>query len=301
MGDLTKILEAMPMMAAAMERTKDLPSVDERALAYVQEVWPDVKPGEIMASASDLLEAKAFEGCHEGCRGIRACKYRGRKPDATLEQDGEGARVVVVRYPPCGQMASAMSDANGQKLLMKSQLPDRLRQSTFEAFHTKEMDEDIAKAKGMARTALEEGTSLILAGNAGVGKTHLAASMVLKRIEDGKESLFVNVSEWLQALRGEIEGTGGKVFDTVKGAPFLVLDDLGAERGSAWVGEKIYMLINYRYSRNLQTVITTNRPLPSELAEALGEQGQRVVSRLAQMGTWVRVDGRDYRLMKKGK
>jgi DNA replication protein DnaC len=301
MGDLTKILEAMPMMAAAMEKNKGKPSLETRALSYLQEIWPDIKPEEIGAPVSDILEAQAFEGCHESCRGVASCRYHGRKPDASMEQLDGGRRVVVVRYLPCGNKQSAMSDANAARLLIKSRLPERLKNCTFASFQTQGLGDDISKAKGMARTGLDEGNSLVMAGNAGVGKTHLAAAMVLERIKDGKESIFLNIPEWLQELRGEIDGTGGKAFDTVKGAPFLVLDDLGAERGSQWVGERIYMLVNYRYSHNLQTVVTTNRSRPSELAEALGEQGQRVVSRLAQMGTWVHVDGKDFRLMRNGK
>jgi len=297
MGAIEELVVTIPALAEAHERIKGKPDAHQRALAYVMEIWPDVEEREVMASTSDIIEAQAYEGCHTFCKGLNECKYKGRRPDIALE-DLDGFRAVVVRYLPCGKSQESASEANAQRLMANSQLPQRLKGCTFEAYEVKGKGEDIAKAKGLARVALDEGSSLVLAGTAGVGKTHLASAMILERIKDGHPSLFLSVPEFLQALRDEMNGGGGNLFDQAKGTPFLVLDDLGAERGSAWVGEKIYTLINYRYSQQLQTVITTNRMNPTDLAESLGEQGQRIISRLAQMGTWVKVAGKDYRLTK---
>lgn len=293
--NIEEMVEAIPALKEAYHRIQDKPSGAERALRYVREIWPDIEEREVMAPVSDILEAEAFEGCHEGCKGLRECKYRGRKPDIALE-DMDGFRAVVVRYLPCNRAQSEATDAMARRLLASSRLPERLKNCSFESYNLKGAGEDCAKAKGLARSALDDNLSLVLAGTAGVGKTHLASAMILKRIEDGRESLFVSVPEWLQEMRGEMDGKGGNAFEAVKNAPFLVLDDLGAEKGSQWVSEKLYMLLNHRYSQQMQTVITTNRMNPSDLAESLGEQGQRIVSRLAQMGVWVKVNGKDFRL-----
>ena len=38
----------------------------------------------------------------------------------------------------------------------------------------------------------------------------------------------------------------------------LVLDDLGTESATPWAREKLFQLLNYRYSASLPTVITTS-------------------------------------------
>ena len=51
------------------------------------------------------------------------------------------------------------------------------------------------------------------------------------------------------------------MFDRLRNAPLLILDDLGVENPSAWAQEKLFQLLNHRYSHMLPTVITTNADL----------------------------------------
>jgi hypothetical protein len=54
-----------------------------------------------------------------------------------------------------------------------------------------------------------------------------------------------------------------ELFDKVREAGVLVLDDLGAENATAWATEKLFQIINYRYNYRMPTVITTNHRLLS--------------------------------------
>jgi DNA replication protein DnaC len=74
-------------------------------------------------------------------------------------------------------------------------------------------------------------------------------------------------------------------------ARLLVIDDLGAAKGSEWVEEINYRLINHRYEHKMPTLITSNL-LPKELGAALGE---RVTSRLVEMADRVVIEGTDRR------
>ncbi len=68
--------------------------------------------------------------------------------------------------------------------------------------------------------------------------------------------------------------TYDELFETIRAAPILILDDLGSQSSTAWAQEKLYQLFNYRYNFNLPTVVTTNLPLDSiepRLASRLGE------------------------------
>ena len=136
---------------------------------------------------------------------------------------------------------------------------------------------------------------LLLKGNCGTGKTHLAVAILRETAEAGIPGMFVVVPDLLAKLRasfGQKDGKADELVTTAKNAPLLVLDDLGAENPSPWVVELIYVLINHRYEHMLPTVITTNCN-GRELEEMFG---RRVVSRFAEMTVPVNIRAGDYRM-----
>lgn len=106
---------------------------------------------------------------------------------------------------------------------------------------------------------------LLLEGPYGCGKTHLAAAIGNERLSRGDLVLFITVPDLLDHLRstyGPSSEVGyDEMFDRIRAAQLLILDDLGAENPSQWAGEKLFQLLNYRYSHRLPTVITTNSDL----------------------------------------
>lgn len=106
---------------------------------------------------------------------------------------------------------------------------------------------------------------LIMVGNYGCGKTHLAAAIANQRIAHGHLALFVNVPDLLDHLRATYSPsspvTYDQRFETIRSAPLLILDDLGTENATSWAKEKLYQILNHRYNAQLPTVITTNHRL----------------------------------------
>ena len=102
---------------------------------------------------------------------------------------------------------------------------------------------------------------LVLVGVTGCGKTHLAAAIANYRLQAGKPALFVVVPEFLDHLRATFSPESrvpyDKLFESVKSAPLLVLDDFGEQSATPWAQEKLFQVINYRYNGRLPTVITT--------------------------------------------
>jgi len=122
---------------------------------------------------------------------------------------------------------------------------------------------------------------LLFMGMTGCGKTHLSAAIVNYRYEAAQPALFVVVPEFLDHLRSTFSPDSKVSYDTlfesVKTAPLLVLDDLGEFSATSWAREKLYQVLNYRYNGRLPTVITTrftldeirdqfDRPVASRLA-----------------------------------
>jgi len=106
---------------------------------------------------------------------------------------------------------------------------------------------------------------LVITGPSGCGKTHLAAAIANRRLEKGEPALFVVVPDLLDHLRAAFSPQSDtpydQLFEQVRSAPVLVLDDLGAQSSTPWAQEKLFQLINHRHSARLPTVITTSMQL----------------------------------------
>ena len=106
---------------------------------------------------------------------------------------------------------------------------------------------------------------VVFMGETGCGKTHLAAAIVNYRYEAHQPALFIVVPEFLDHLRSTFSPDSkvsyDQLFESVKTAPLLVLDDFGEQSTSPWSREKLYQMLNYRYNARLATVITTRYTL----------------------------------------
>ncbi len=108
---------------------------------------------------------------------------------------------------------------------------------------------------------------LLLTGTYGCGKTHLAAAVANKRLNQGHPVLFVVVPDLLDYLRAAYAPSSTTSYDArfeqVRRVELLVLDDLGTQNATPWATEKLYQILNYRYNAELPTVITTNQSIES--------------------------------------
>lgn len=142
--------------------------------------------------------------------------------------------------------------------------------------------------------------TVLLYGQTGVGKTHLAVASGWVKVGLGESVLFYSSAELVRELQAGIKnGTLDKTINRAKSAQNLILDDLGREYSTDWTTAIFHEIIDYRYNNNnnLQTLITTNHSL-TELETILGLP---VVSRLTDFtaSTVVIMDGEDVRNRKR--
>ncbi len=133
---------------------------------------------------------------------------------------------------------------------------------------------------------------LILMGTYGCGKTHLAAAIANTCIEYGMGAIFLTVPDlldWLRSSYGASDTTFEQRFEEIRNVDLLVLDDLGTQNSTAWAAEKLYQIIDYRYTHKLPLVVTTNLHLE--------DLDDRIRSRLQDpdLSTRVRITAPDYR------
>ncbi|MDZ4278608.1 MAG: ATP-binding protein [Dehalococcoidia bacterium] len=105
----------------------------------------------------------------------------------------------------------------------------------------------------------------VLVGPSGCGKTHIAAAVANRCLARGEPALFVVVPDLLDHLRAayrpNAEVTYDELFEQVRNAPVLILDDLGTQSATPWAQEKLFQIINHRFNARLPTVVTTTVPL----------------------------------------
>lgn len=106
---------------------------------------------------------------------------------------------------------------------------------------------------------------LVLTGPSGCGKTHLAAAIANRVLAKGQPAFFVFVPDLLDHLRSTFnpssEESYDQLFEQVRSAPFLILDDLGGQSSTPWAQEKLYQILNFRHTSRLPTVFTTTLAL----------------------------------------
>jgi DNA replication protein DnaC len=157
----------------------------------------------------------------------------------------------------------------------------------------------------------DEGLGLLLCGDSGVGKTHLAVSVLKQLVETkGARGQFWDFHELIREIKNsynpETLTTELQVLEPVVLADVLLLDDLGAWKMTDWMNDTLFYILNSRYMAKRATLITTNyqdadreavlAADPLRRREFLVERiGQRLRSRLQEMCLVVRLDSGDYR------
>ena len=149
---------------------------------------------------------------------------------------------------------------------------DELRGLTFETFNpdgrvgtTDQERESLHAAINRSRTYSQNlGGWLLLQGGLGVGKTHLAAAIANEAALRGVPTLFLTVPDLLDELRAAFndeDTTFHARFDEIRSAPLIVLDDFGTQNATEWAREKLFQILNHRYTNHLPVVLTTNLTL----------------------------------------
>lgn len=176
---------------------------------------------------------------------------------------------------------------------MRSQLGKRYRDATFDTFDSSRdkqaYDKCLAYANGGFKDERRNG--LLIAGNYGTGKTHLATAIAYRLIENNQHVKFGTYTDLLENIKGEFGDKNPQELHSLKTVSVLILDDIGKEKQSEWTRATMFDVVNARYDNMLPTVFTTNltaRGLEDYL-------GGAVYSRICETCTGVQMTAKDKR------
>lgn len=220
-------------------------------------------------------------------------------------------------------------DTRVQRLLKSAGIPRRYEQCSFESYtftsKTYPGTDSQRQAKEFARKFAEEfplvDVGLLFIGPCGVGKTHLAVSIIRSLIiNKGIECSFYDFRELLKEIQNSYNPVSQTsemaIMEPVLKVDVLVLDDLGAIKPSLWVQDTVAYILNARYNEKRTTILTTNfldtEPVAAEeedrrrkrspqtanhpVDESLTDRiGVRMRSRLFEMCKAIHMEGPDFR------
>jgi DNA replication protein DnaC len=206
-----------------------------------------------------------------------------------------------VRRCPCKESAKF------DRLITEARIPKRYEHCDLESYTPVSGQDTQKKAKLYVQRYLEKypliDYGLLFLGNCGVGKTHLAVSL-LKHIikETGDRGLFYDFRDLLREIQASWDAVSQAsewhVLKPVLDAKVLVLDELGANKPTEWVRDTIAHIVNCRYNDKKLTIFTSNYlDSPNKAGEdTLTDRiGARLRSRLYEMCTEIVIRGDDFR------
>ena len=121
----------------------------------------------------------------------------------------------------------------------------------------------LAELRAYAEELDRSSESLMLFGNAGLGKTHAALAIAGIVLAKDMDVIYVSSPDFfakLEALHFGSDPSGEEetLLQTAAGADLLILDDLGTEFNSSFFLSTLYSLLNNRLGAHLPTIVTTN-------------------------------------------
>lgn len=216
------------------------------------------------------------------CKCIREEEWEWREKQR--EEDREKRRAICFGGAGLARLEGARfeADAGGQfRTVADSAInAEQQRKGLSYACHFPEM--------------LEAGQGLLLCGGVGTGKSHLAAQIANAIIDGGYRVYFATVGRIQAETASGYLDDRAEYIRSLNAYDLLVLDDLGAERGTEYMQELMFSVVDGRYSTGKPLIVTTNASI-QDMKTPKTQMQERIYDRVLQMCFPIRFDGASLR------
>lgn len=235
-------------------------------MTSIGEIMPDVVKRLTVLSEEAMAHRKKLDQDLAHCEHSIRCHHhkdvvRPLDLNATSMATWHNKRLSLV-YADCPKCR----DANKFAWAAALGVPQKFIGCTFENYII-ETDEDDANVDAVQAFAADPVGALIMLGNTGRGKTHLACA-ILQHLRKGR---YFSHSQLLEDYAGKRYSGGSELVKQAKAASILVLDEVGASRGGPDDQALLHSIIAARYDAWKPTVICSNIP-KAEFAKFIGDR-----------------------------
>lgn len=162
------------------------------------------------------------------------------------------------------------------------------------AYH--QMEGVLRACRKYAQSFRADSPSMLFKGGTGLGKTHLSLAIANRALEKGFGVVYGTAQSFTAAFERErFQREEGSTAETLKECDLLIVDDLGAEGGTAYVYAVLYDVLNSRMMGDRPTVISTNL----DLKGMEKQYGERFASRIGGYYAKMEFKGEDVRVLKR--
>lgn len=122
-------------------------------------------------------------------------------------------------------------------------------------------------------------SGLLLYGDVGTGKSYMAACIANALMEEKLSVRWLQTTQIVEMSGFFNENEYEDYLNSISHPELLIIDDLGAERGTDYAIERVHTLIDYRMSIGKPMIVTTNLEL-SEMKKTDDVRRKRTYDRI---------------------
>ena len=234
------------------------------------------KHGEFESKGSEFVGRQVWTSC-PGCAKDR---------DAQADADREAARQAALR-------------ASLEASLAQTAIPARFVGRTLDSYRAE--TDGQRRALEICRSFVDSfdrhlrvGTSLVMSGLPGTGKSHLAGA-ILQAILPRYVGVYVTLMDLVRMVREtwrrDSETSESELLARLQNVPLLVIDEIGMQYGTDGERAIVFDVLDRRY-RSMKPVILLTNLGKEDFRAAVGE---RVFDRLTEVAKWMPFDWPSFR------
>lgn len=198
----------------------------------------------------------------EGCRSLSECRQKMKGYHMDLDYDGILHKNLVM----CPYMQERENRRTHLGRILINEMPESMYEVSFDTIDIRREENRTAsyqKVLNEVWDACEKKQSLFLYGGMGTGKTYLACCAVNETARKGERCAFISWPRFTGEMTAQVRS--GEYRDTMEllaYVPFLVIDDIGAEKVTEWNrDELLFSILDQRVSAGRCTWYTSNSDL----------------------------------------